>query len=95
MVEAIIDAVKNLYVEAEVEAEAEVEECQMVDIIKDAEHIEETTLEPQFDEKLKTACPTAEEELIVFQNRCRLKNSEVMLCPRCSVVFDKEATKGL
>lgn len=23
------------------------------------------------------------------------KNSEVMVCPRCSVVFDKESTKGL
>jgi len=52
-------------------------------------------LEPQFDEKLKVAYPTAEEELIDFLNRCRLKNSEVMLCSRGSVVFDKEETKGL
>jgi len=37
----------------------------------------------------------AEEELIDFLNRCRLKNSEVMLCPRCSSVFNKEATKRL
>jgi len=37
----------------------------------------------------------AEEELIDFLNRCKLKNSEVMLCPRCSSVFDKEATKSL
>jgi hypothetical protein len=41
MVKAIIDAV-----EAEVEAEADVVECQMVDITKDAEHIEEISPEP-------------------------------------------------
>ena len=95
MVEAIIDVVENLSVEAEVEAKNEVAKCQMVDITKDAEHVEETALETQFDEKLKTTYPTAEEELIDFLSRCKLKNSEVMLCPRCSVVFDKEATKGL
>jgi len=95
MVEAIIDVVENLSVEAEVEEETEIAECQMMDITKDAEHVEETASEPQFDEKLKTAYPTAEEELIGFLNRCKLKNSEVMLCPRCSAVFDKEATKGL
>ena len=67
----------------------------MVDITKEAEHVEETAPEPQFDEKLKTAYPTAEEELIEFLNRCKLKNFEVMLCLRCSIVFDKEATKGL
>jgi len=67
----------------------------MVDITEDAKHVEETVPEPQFDEKLKTAYPTAEEVLIDFLNRCKLKNSEVMLGPRCSVVFDKEATKGL
>jgi len=48
-------AVENLSVEAEVEEEADIAECQMVDITKDAEHVEETALEPQFDEKLKTA----------------------------------------
>ncbi|PNX66332.1 hypothetical protein L195_g055027, partial [Trifolium pratense] len=36
-----------------------------------------------------------EEELVDFLNRCKLKNSEVMLCPRCSAVCDKEATAGL
>jgi len=36
----------------------------MADITKDVEHIEETALEPQLDEKLKTTYPTAEEELI-------------------------------
>jgi len=95
MVEAIIDIVEDLSVEAEVGTEDDVAECLMVDITKHAEHVEEIALEPQFDEKLRTAYPTAEEELINFLNRCKLKNSEVMLCLRCSVVFDKEATKSL
>ena len=68
MVEAIIDVVENLYVEAEVEAEVNVAECQMVEITKDAKYVEETTLEPQFDAKLKTTYPTTEEELIDFLN---------------------------
>jgi len=95
MVEAIIDAVENLSVEAGVEAEAEVAECQMMDITKNAELVKEIAPESQFDEKSKTAYASTEEELIDFLNRCRLKNFVVMLCPRCSVVFDKEATKGL
>jgi len=36
-----------------------------------------------------------EEELIDFLNHCKLKNSEVMLCPRCSLVFDKRPLKAL
>jgi len=36
MVEAIIDVVENLFVEAKLEAEIEVVECQVVDITKDA-----------------------------------------------------------
>jgi len=95
MVEAIIDVVKDLSVETQVGTEADVAECRMVGIIKDAEHVKETSPEPQFDEKLKTTYPTAEEELIDFLNRGKLKNSKVVLCPRCSTVFDKEATKGL
>jgi hypothetical protein len=95
MVEAIIDVVENLSVEAEVEAETKATECQIMDITKDEEHVKEAAPEPPFDEKLKTAYLTAEEELIDFLNRCKLKNSEVMLCPRYSVVFDKEATKCL
>jgi len=70
MIEAIVDAVENLSVEAEVETEADVAECQMVDINKEEDYVEETTPEPQLDEKLKKFYPTAEEELIDFLNRC-------------------------
>jgi hypothetical protein len=61
MIEAIVDAVEGLSVKTEVETGADVAECQMVNITKDAGYIEETTLEPQFDEKSKAAYPTTEE----------------------------------
>jgi len=95
MVEAIIEAVENLSIEVEVGAGGDVAECQMADNTKEAEYVEETTREPQSDAKLKTTYRIVEEELIDFLNRCKLKNSEVILCPRYSVVFNKEATKGL
>ena len=73
----------------------DVAECQMVDIAKYPQSIKETATEPPFDEKIKAAYPTNEEELIDFLYRCKMKNSKVMLCPKCSVVFEKEATKSL
>ena len=52
MVEATIDVVEDLSVEAKVGTETDVAECRMVDIIKDAERIEETAPYPQFNEKM-------------------------------------------
>lgn len=37
----------------------------------------------------------SKEELINFLNWCNLKDFEVMFCPRCSVVFYREATSEL
>lgn len=62
----------------------------MVDIVETTE-----ANEPNYQEKLKVVFPKAEEELIDFLNQCKLKDFEVMLCPRCSSVFDKEAPKKL
>jgi len=78
MVEAIIDVVKVLSVEAEVEAEADVTECQMVDITKDAEHVEETTPEPWFDgiakksgnKDFRDLVSIAEKERSTITSRC-------------------------
>src|ERR1044072_4035803 len=39
--------------------------------------------------------PNAGEDLVDFLFRCKLEDTEVMLCPRCSAVFDKKAAKGL
>jgi len=39
--------------------------------------------------------PKAEEDLIDFLNICKISSSPVMLCPRCSAVFDKRAAKNV
>jgi len=90
-VEAIAYAVEKLYVEATYD----VGECQMVEVSGSPKDADEIISEPQFDEKAKAAYPITEEELLDFLNRCILKNSEVMLCSRCSSVFNKEVTKSL
>jgi hypothetical protein len=51
--------------------------------------------ENQFAKKMNVACPKAEEDLIDFLNRCKISNTNAMLCPRCSAVFDKEAAKSV
>jgi len=50
--------------------------------------------EDQFVEKMEVAYPKAEEDLIDFLNRCKISNTNAMLYPRCSAVFDKEAAKS-
>ena len=42
---------------------------------------------------MEVAYPKVEEDLIDFLNRCKISNTNAMLCLRCSAVFDKEATK--
>jgi len=42
---------------------------------------------------MEVAYPKAEEDLIDFLNRCNISNTNAMLCPRCSAMFDKEAAK--
>jgi hypothetical protein len=51
--------------------------------------------EEDYTEQMKVVYPQAKEDLVDFLNRCKLENKGVMLCPRCSAVFDKEATEGL
>jgi len=51
--------------------------------------------EDQFAEKMKTAYPKAEEDLIDFLNRCKISNTNAMLYPRCSAMFDKDAAKSV
>jgi hypothetical protein len=88
VVEAIIGVVENILVKANVE-------CQVVEANEGPKADNEVITESQFAKKIKVAYPMIEEELIDFLNRCRLKNYEVMLCPKCNFVFAKEATKGL
>jgi len=91
LVEAIVDNVGKLFVEEKVD----VAECQMVEVYGGPKSADEVILESRFDEMAKVAYLMVEEEMIDFLNCCRLKNSEVMLCPRCSSVFEKAATKSL
>jgi hypothetical protein len=91
VVEAIMDVVEKISVESKVD----VAEYQMVEAYRGPKSAKEVIAESQFDEKARVAYPMAEEELVNFLDRCRLKNFEVMLCPMCSSVFDKEATKSL
>jgi len=49
----------------------------------------------QLVKKMEVAYPKAKEDLIDFLNRCKISNNHAMHCPRCSVVFDKEAAKSV
>ena len=51
--------------------------------------------EDQYEEKIQVVFPKAEEDLIDFLNKCKISGSPVMLCPRCSTVFDKKAAKNV
>jgi len=51
--------------------------------------------EGQLAEKMTEAYPKADEDLIDFLNRCKISNTNVMLYPRCSAVFDKEAATSI
>jgi len=51
--------------------------------------------EDQFAEKMIVAYPRAEEDLIDFLNKCKISNTNAMLCPRCIAIFDKDAAKSV
>lgn len=51
--------------------------------------------ECQQEEYDKVAFPQEEEMMSDFLRRCQKKKSEVMLCPRCSVIFDKKAAQNI
>ncbi|XP_045802327.1 uncharacterized protein LOC123895902 [Trifolium pratense] len=71
-------------------------ECLMIDAMDLSGGAQLVSIpENEYYEKMKVVYPGAEEELIDFLQRCKLNKSEVMLCPRCSAVFDKKATEGL
>lgn len=46
-----------------------------------------------YNEQEVVVYPRAEEELIRFLKRCKIKDSKVMLCPCYSPVFNKQAAK--
>jgi hypothetical protein len=68
-------------------------ECLMVDATEAAPI--KAIPEEEYNKKVQTVYPNAEEELVDFLNRCKLHNTEVMLCSKCSAVCDKEALVSL
>jgi hypothetical protein len=74
----------------------EIFDCNMVEVTEaDAAAPIKAMPEGEYDKKVQEVYPAAEEQLVDFLNRCKLNNSEVMLCPRCSAVCDKEAVTCL
>lgn len=55
----------------------------MVEVTKDLDMEVEGKVGENSEEQMKVVYPKAEEELVDFLNLCKLKYSEVMLCPRC------------
>lgn len=41
--------------------------------------------------QIEVVYPKAGENLLEFLHYCKARGSKVMLCPRCSAVFDKKA----
>ena len=64
-------------------------------VTKDHHFDDAMVTKDQFAEKTKIAYPKSEEDLIDFLNRCKISNTNVMLCPRCSAMFDKEVAMSV
>lgn len=47
------------------------------------------------EDELGSAYPQVGENLTDFQEKCKVCGSNVILCPRCSVVFDEKAAERL
>ena len=66
-------------------------EVNMVEV-SDAKASEEAIRQEEVN---KTAFPKENEDLAKFLHRCQKKKSEVMLCPRCSSIFDKKVEEHI
>ncbi|MCI37050.1 hypothetical protein A2U01_0058274, partial [Trifolium medium] len=71
-------------------------ECLMVDAMDLTGGAQlEAIPEEEYEQKIEEVYPSAGEDLIDFLQKCKLNNSEAILCPRCSAMFDKKATASL
>jgi len=64
-------------------------------VIEDHQSTNLLVSEDQFVEKMEVAYPKVEEDLIDFLNRCKISNTNAMLYPTCSTLFDKEAARSI
>lgn len=60
----------------------------MVEIFEDFDMVEFEN-----ENHIEAVYPNNGEDLLEFLHRCKFEDSEVMLCPRCSAVFDKKDAK--
>jgi len=93
----MVDIVEDFGRQLPAEKPAIGERPQATDEMVTDDHRSEDALftEDQHVKKMEVAYPKAEEDLIDFPNRCKISNNHVVLCPRCSAIFDKEATKSV
>lgn len=68
-------------------------EVNMVEASRKMEADEENARQSK--EKVRVAYPKSDERLVEFLHRFQEKKSEVMLCPRCSSVFNKKAAENI
>jgi len=93
----MVDIVEDSGGQLPVEKPAFGENPQAMDEMVTEDHQSTNALitEDQLIKKMEVAYPKAEEDLIDFLNRCKISNTNAMLCPRCNAIFDKEAEKSV
>lgn len=68
-------------------------EVNMVEVSREMEVDEESAR--QSEEHVRVAYTKSGESLVEFLHRLQKKKSEVMLCPKCSSIFDKKAAENI
>lgn len=68
-------------------------EINMVEVSSEKEANKENSR--QCKEQVRVFYPKSDEILVKLLHRCQKKNSKVMVCPRCSSVFDKKAAENV
>ena len=91
MVDVVEDFGRQLPIEEQALGENPQADDEMV--TEDHQSADVLVTEDQLIEKVEVAYPKVEEDLIDFLNRCKISNTNAMLYPRCSAIFDKEAAK--
>jgi len=86
----MVDIAEEFDSELPIEEQALEENPQADDemVTEDHQSANAVVTKDQFFEKMEVDYPKAEEDLIDFLNKCKIANTNAMLCPRCSVVFD-------
>lgn len=76
--------------QAEEENYVELFEVMMVNATDGSTKNGSNTGSPKDVDLMNTIYPDAEENLVNFLQRCKISHSKIMMCPRCSVVFDEQ-----